>query len=198
MTNRSQRVATEGRTSNIKYSSVGSPQGCVWSPLLLSIYVQETPSPAFGNYHLIKYADDTILVELCHHNTPSTLDAAANQLADWFTSNHLLLNISKTKELLVSNNRHNPVCQYLTINNTEVEQVETFVYLGTTLDNKLNFSAHAEAILKKARKRLFIMKLLTALRVPKFIRIRCYKSFIECIFLYHLCTVFGHLRKAHN
>ena len=51
-------------------------------------------------------------------------------------------------------------------------------------------------MIKKARKRLFIMKHLSALRVSRPIRMRCYTTFIECLFIYHLCTVFGHLSKA--
>ena len=62
MANKSQRVIAESGCSTTRISSVGSPQGCVWSPLLFSIYVQEIPIPTSGNYHLIKYADDTILV----------------------------------------------------------------------------------------------------------------------------------------
>lgn len=40
------------------------------------------------------------------------------------------------------------------------------------------------------------MKHLSFLKVPKPIRFRCYVTFIECIFIYHLCTVFGHMSKS--
>ena len=36
------------------------------SPVLFSIYVQHMPSPSAKNYHLLKYADDTVLIELLH------------------------------------------------------------------------------------------------------------------------------------
>ena len=42
------------------------------------------------------------------------------------------------------------------INGTSVEQVECFTYLGTVVDSKLNFKSSTEAVVKKARKRLFI------------------------------------------
>ena len=60
--------------------------------------------------------------------------------------------------MIFSNKRDNPSCDTLAINNTEVEQVNQFVYLGTTLDTKLDFKAHTQSVIKKARKRLFIMK----------------------------------------
>ena len=65
MTNRSQKVGTEHSLSPALSTSVGTPpQGCVLSPLLFSIYVQQMPKPIHGNFHLIKYADDTMLIEL--------------------------------------------------------------------------------------------------------------------------------------
>lgn len=196
LTDRRQWVHTDSGNSTVKITSTGSPQGCVWSPLLFSIYVQHMPLPSIGDYHLIKYADDTILLELCTPDQPSTLHTAANQLYDWFCANDLILNVSKTKHMIFSNKRDNPSCDTLAINNTEVEQVNQFVYLGTTLDTKLDFKAHTQSVIKKARKRLFIMKHLSALKVSKPIRVRCYTTFIECVFIYHLCTVFGHLSKA--
>ena len=196
LVNCKQWVATKEAKSLVKTSSTGSPQGCVWSPILFSIYVQDMPVPSMGNYHLIKYADDTILLELCYPNVPSTLPAAAECLTSWFSSQDLLLNVSKTKELIFTNMRDNRACDPLVINGTVVEQVESFVYLGTTVDHKLSFKAHSEAVIKKARKRLFIMKKLSSLGISKPIRMRCYYTFIECVFIYHLCTLFGHISKT--
>ena len=68
--NRYQRVTTSDRTSSLRSTSIGSPQGCVLSPVLFSIYVQHMPSPSAKNYHLLKYADDTVLIELLHGDEP--------------------------------------------------------------------------------------------------------------------------------
>ena len=46
MTNRSQKVLTEQGLSSTLTTSVGTPQGCVISPLILSIYVQHMPKPS--------------------------------------------------------------------------------------------------------------------------------------------------------
>ena len=37
------------------------------------------------------------------------------------------------------------------------------------------------------------MKHLSFLKVPKPIRLRCYVTFIECVFICRLCTVYGHI-----
>ena len=81
----------------------------VISPLLFSIYVQHMPKPSSSNFHLIKYADDTVFIELLSKNDVSQMDIAAHDLAGWCHDNDLFLNVSKTKELLLCNLRDNPV-----------------------------------------------------------------------------------------
>jgi hypothetical protein len=193
MTNRPQRVLSGQYLSPVLHTSTGTPQGCVISPLLISIYVQHMPIPNYGNFHLIKYADDTVLIELLSKHDVSFMSKAANELADWCNINDLSLNVFKTKELIVCNLRDNPTHSKLTINGSDIEQVESFKYLGTILDKKLRFSENTAHITMKARRRLYIMKKLYAMHVSKPVRIQCYRTFIECILLYHLPTLYGHL-----
>ena len=195
MTNRSQKVLTEQGLLSALTTSVGTPQGCVISPLLFSI-------PSSGNFHLIKYADDIVFIELLSKNDVSQMDIAAHDLAGWCHDNDLFLNVSKTKELLLCNLRDNPVYENLIIDGHNVEQVDSFKYLETVIEERLRFQEHSMEVIKKARKRLYIMKKLCARRVSGPLRVQCYTTFIECIFLYHLSTVFGHLsamsRKSIN
>jgi hypothetical protein len=196
MINRSQKVRSGNGLSPLLTTSVGTPQGCVLSPLLFSIYVQHMPKPINGNFHIIKYADDTVLIELLSKNDISCMSDAADQLAVWCDHNDLFLNVSKTKELLLCNLRDNPVHCALNINGNSVEQVESFKYLGTIIDRKLRFHQNTLEVTKKARKRLYIMKKLHAMRISIPLRTQCYSTFIECVFLYHLCTVYGHLSAS--
>ena len=62
-----------------------------------------------------------------------------NSLAEWCTENNLLLNIVKTKELIVEfrkkeAKRHNAVY----ISGAEVEQVNTLLFLGFTITENLS------------------------------------------------------------
>jgi len=63
LTNRSQRVLVNSIFSDLRYTSIGSPQGCVLSPLLFILYTDECRSTQ-PNCHLIKFADDTVLLSL--------------------------------------------------------------------------------------------------------------------------------------
>ena len=149
MTDRSQRVITNAGVSDSRTTNINSSQECVLSSVLFSLYIKDMPIPDYGSYHLIKYADDTILLELLGNIVPSILPSAASELIDWFQFNELVLNVRKTKELIISNMRDNPTCDSLVIDGTAVEQVDAFKYLGAVVDKKLNFKANTQAVVKK-------------------------------------------------
>ena len=184
--------------SSLISTNIGSPQGCVLNPLLFSIYVQHMPSPSAKNFHLLKYADDTVLMELLHSDELSSLQQASESLGNWCYDNELIINVSKTKEMVFSNLRFTPSCDYLILNDMCVDRVENFKYLGTILDSKLNFKLNSDHVAEKARMRIFIMKKLSFLGIAKPVQIRCYVTFIECCFLYHLSTIHGHISRANK
>ncbi len=64
--------------------------------------------------------------------------------------NHLSLNINKTKELVVDFRRQSREHTPITINKTPVERVNSFKFLGVHITEDLTWSAHTDAVLKKA------------------------------------------------
>jgi gmma-aminobutyric acid receptor subunit gamma/cGMP-dependent protein kinase 2 len=95
LTNRSQRVVTPLSTSQSLNTSTGSPQGCVISLLLFSLYVIDMPSS--DNIKPVKYAEDTVIVELLADNQPSELQTMTDNMYEWCSTNDLILNAKKTK-----------------------------------------------------------------------------------------------------
>lgn len=75
-------------------------------------------------------------------------------ISQWISSKKLALNVDKTKFMLISN-RCNflPVAQRH-IDNTPIEHVQTFKYLGVTLSQNLSWSNHTNIIVKQAKKLL--------------------------------------------
>jgi len=70
----------------------------------------------------------------------------------WFESSSLHLIIEKTKELCLRNQsrRVDTASEYkVVIKEKTVEQVSNFKYLGTIIDEKLNFESSVEYIHKK-------------------------------------------------
>ena len=126
LTDRTQRVVTNSGMSSLLPTSIGSPQGCVLSPVLFTMYVQHMPSPSATNYHLLKYADDTVLIELLHSDELSSMQQASELMIKWCTDNELVINVGKTKEMFFSNLRFNPVCDDLFLNDSKVDRVANF------------------------------------------------------------------------
>lgn len=66
------------------------------------------------------------------------------------------MNISKTKDMIIDFRKNRASNQEATVLKGQiVECVDTYKYLGTVIDNKLNFEANCEAVCKKGRQRLF-------------------------------------------
>ena len=50
------------------------------------------------NCHLIKYADDTVIVGLISNNDESEYNEQISEVVQWCKDHNLLLNAAKTKE----------------------------------------------------------------------------------------------------
>lgn len=70
------------------------------SPLLYTLYTYDC-IPAHSSNTLVKLADDTTLVELISRGDVSAYRGEVKRLSEWCRDNNLLLNISKTKELVI-------------------------------------------------------------------------------------------------
>ena len=73
---------------------------------------------------------------------------------NWWDSNHLILNVTKTKEMVIDFRKQTKVPDLIVIKENDVERVETFKYLGVVLDNKLKWKQNTDSIVKKTKPRL--------------------------------------------
>lgn len=70
----------------------------------------------------------------------------------WLASNRLTLNVKKSKFMLITRKRIDPTNFSVKINGTELEQCDTYKYLGVYFDKDLNWKAHIDYISKKISK----------------------------------------------
>ena len=169
------------------YQSVQVHLKVVYSLLycLLYIYTNELRS-CFRNCHLIKYADDTVIVGLISNNDESECDEQISEVVQWCKANNLLLNAAKTKELTFHFRHCNISHVPLSIDNSIVEICDNFKYLGITFDCKLKWSNHCTLIVSKCKQRLFFLRLLNFFGVKNHILHIFYTSMIESITCYNI------------
>ena len=101
-------------------------------------------------------------------------------LTDWCKEHNLVLNTSKTKELIVYFRRtKKEVHLPLHIHREAVESVEDLRFLGVNISNKLTWTSNTSNLVKKAQQRLFFLRKLRQARLPQKLLVNFYRSTIE-------------------
>ncbi|KAI3365423.1 hypothetical protein L3Q82_010502 [Scortum barcoo] len=100
LTGRPQYVGLKDITSDTVVSSTGAPQGTVLAPLLFTLYTSDF---CYNSElcHIQKYADDTAIVGCIRDDREEEYRKLVGDFAAWCHTNHLQLNTSKTKELVI-------------------------------------------------------------------------------------------------
>ena len=143
LSNRKQFIQINNEeNTELETITCGVPQGSILGPLLFLLYVNDLKN-ASNLLDPIMYAHDTNLF-LTHKDISYLFQTANLQLErinQWFISNKLSLNVSKTKYSFV----HKPskrddiplLLPKLNINNSEIERSECLKFLGVLLDENL-------------------------------------------------------------
>lgn len=105
LTNCSQGVKMGPYVSSTRLLSIGSPQGCVLSPLLYSLYTYDC-IPVHHSNTIIKFADVTTVIVLNTGGNEMDYREEVQQLTSWNSANNLTLNTSKSKELIIDFRKH--------------------------------------------------------------------------------------------
>ena len=93
----------------------------------------------------------------------------------------LMLNVKKTKEMIIDFRLTKNHMRQLEINDESVETVGSYKYLGFAIDNKLNWHAHADVLCNKLNTRLFFLKKLKSFRVNESILKMFYQALIQSV-----------------
>ncbi|KAI4880092.1 hypothetical protein NFI96_008261 [Prochilodus magdalenae] len=134
---RPQHVRIRYCSSDTVISSTGAPQGTVLSPVLFTLYTSDFKYNS-ELCHMQKFSDDTAIVG-CVRNGQEYRLSLVEDFVEWCNTNHLKLNITKTKEMCIDFRRSRPSQQPISIKGVDVEVVRSYKYLGVHLDEMLDW-----------------------------------------------------------
>ena len=179
VTTRTQTTTVGEHVSDMKYVRCGTAQGSILGPLIYIIYVNDVLGLLGRENNLYLYADD-MLVMARHKNVEvmlNDLQTRMDKICIWCKQNKLTINEVKTKYMIVSNVKIEPITK-ISIAGKNLGKVSQYEYLGMTIQEKLSMDVQIESMYKKANKKLGIMS-----RIRRFITkgtaVKIYKTMIR-------------------
>ncbi len=163
LSERVQYVDFDGHTSMSVNIDCGVPQGSILGPLLYLIYVNDIHKACEGQ--ILSFADDT--TAFTSHSELDILFQTANiqinKLFEWFCSNRLSLNASKTKYIVIrpKHIRDSLLERNIYIGDTKLSRIgndcteKSVKFLGILIDENLTWNDHVSHVNKKISRALF-------------------------------------------
>ncbi|KAK0149886.1 RNA-directed DNA polymerase from mobile element jockey [Merluccius polli] len=195
LTNQPQVVTVGQAHSATLTLGTGSPQGCVLSPLLYNLYTSDC-TPKHPTNSIIKFADDTTVVGLITGGDETAYRQEIGMLAEWCSRNNLVLNSTKTKEMVIDFRRRRGDHAPLSINGEGVARVASFKFLGAHIQEDLSWTTNTTALIKKAQQRLHFLRVLRRNYLEEKLLVSFYRATIESVLLYCVTVWFASCSAA--
>ena len=161
------------------------PQGSWLGPLSFLVHIDDLNVDCL----IHKYVDDTTLTELlCSSKNVSNLHNFLDQLLQWSSANDMVVNSTKTKEIVMAPQALTSNLQPLRVDTSSIERVSSAKLLGLHINSDLTWSTHIEAIVSKATQRLYFLKHPRRAGVPNVQLLHFYLTVIRPL-LEYVCPV---------
>ena len=139
----------------------GTPQRSYLGPLLFLIFANDL------HYNLkfkncILFADDTTIC-MTHDNDNYLqwcLEYDLLAVSDWFNANKLMLNLGKSISMTFTKPKFKGIRNFkINLNGQELPVATSFKFLGTWLDNELNWRQHVNHIVVKLKRNMHMLRM---------------------------------------
>ena len=159
---RQSKVNFRGQMSNSRNVRTGVPQGAVSSPILFNYYLSQLPSPPQG-LKVIQYADDISIYTSGTSVTKMTEDINSYTAAviAYLEARELTVAPEKsTVTFFTPDTKEVHIHPQIKIKGETIKLDRTPKLLGLTFDTMHSFSHHISATVKKAKKKINVLKAL--------------------------------------
>ena len=179
---------------------IGTRQGCNLSPTLFNIYINDLPkqlnkaktsSIQLGSEEVncLMYADDIVILA----KSETDMKAYLHQLNKFCKKWRLSINTNKSKILII--NRPKNTNFNFKIDKNKIEEVDSYCYLGITINKTGNFKDTIDKLLQKASRAYFSLRQEFSFQTntkPRTI-IKLFDSMVKPILLYcsEIWAIFG-------
>ena len=181
-----QSVLYNNKHSTKLHLTTGVPQGSTLGPLLFLIYINDLPDVLLNSKCLL-FADDTVLYLGRRENgmVYPELQLDLDAVFAWCNNNQITLNQAKTEYIYFSYRKNHITPEIpLKLGDTNILKTNSYKYLGTEIDSKLNCQAQYNNIIKKlAVKKITFAKIRYLLTTASAISL--YKACIQPLFDYN-------------
>ena len=203
LSNRTQVVEVNGKTSDKGLIKHGVPQGSILGPLLFLLYINDI-SKSSDILKFFLFADDTTVYYSADpkaEDTEKILNEELEKVSCWLAANKLSLNVKKSNFLHFHYGNLPKNTLNIKINGTTVEEKNSTKYLGVFIDTKLTWKVQIQHIKSKLARGIGMMS-----RIRHFVDEGCllkmFHSFVQSHVNYNLinwsCTHKSNLNPIRN
>lgn len=155
LTERHQKVKISDNKSSELMLKSGVPQGSILGPILFSIFTFDIPN-CFSKCNLHLYADDVQVYISTHilnlEEAVSDINTELSNFSMWCCDNGLKLNPSKSKAIMLGNervrNKVNLNHLNVRVNDLVIDWVDSTKNLGVVVDNNIKFNEQINNVFK--------------------------------------------------
>ncbi|KAG5681565.1 hypothetical protein PVAND_010984 [Polypedilum vanderplanki] len=189
--NRTAQVDVNQCLSDTFSIPAGVPQGSALSPFLFNLFINDLPKLKKGE--LAAFADDLAIFYTIRSKNPNTFKKAIlndlSYLSKFYGDWKISLNKDKTEFIIFTRAyslRNKLANDSISFQNKQFKWLNQVKYLGVILDQRLNFNAHIQHTISKAKKALFSIYSIfkNSNPVPASTKVNLYKSLIRPILSY--------------
>ena len=149
LTNRRQYTQWKDKTSKLEKVKLGVPIGSILGPFLFNAFINDICN--LPGARSISYADDAVFY-ISSQNLNECIESMNDfivRLSSWLKNNMLNPNISKTKVMMFGSSFNKINLPIIYFDNSPIEWVNSFNYLGFDIDDKLLYRNHVDKVISK-------------------------------------------------